>query len=67
MAAVVVNQDDAKIQSSGVAARQELAELRERMAVVKQKATSEEYRSLQDRVRDAKASLPVESDAATAT
>jgi hypothetical protein len=74
------------------AARQELAELRERMAVIKQEAAAEvdrkwvspwrtpdtfdlkvktrltghqEYRSLQNRVREAKASLPAEPDAAT--
>jgi hypothetical protein len=87
-----VNQDGAEVQSSRDAARQELAEMRERMAVIKQEAAVEvdrqwvspwrtpatydlkvktrltghqEYRSLQNRVRDAKASLPAESDAAT--
>ncbi|MGH4002103.1 MAG: hypothetical protein ACRDTJ_32080 [Pseudonocardiaceae bacterium] len=80
-----MNQDGAD------AVRQELAQLRERMAVIKQEAAIEvdrkwvspwrtqqtfdlkvktrltghqEYRSLQDRVRDAKASLPAEPDAA---
>jgi len=87
-----VNQEGAEIKSSGDAARQELAEMRERMAVIKQEAAAEvdrkwvspwrtpatydlkvktrltghqEYRSLQHRVRDAKASLLAESDAAT--
>jgi hypothetical protein len=87
-----VNQDGAEIKSSEDAARQELAEMRERMAVIKQEAAAEvdrkwvspwrtpatydlkvktrltghqEYRSLQNRVRDAKASLPAEPDAAT--
>lgn len=87
-----VNQAGTEIQSSGAAARQELAEMCERMAVIKQEAAAEvernwaspwrtpatydlkvktrltghqEYRSLQNRVRDAKASLPAESDAAT--
>lgn len=87
-----VNQAGTEIQSSGDAARQELAEMCERMAVIKQEAAAEvernwaspwrtpatydlkvktrltghqEYRSLQNRVRDAKASLPAESDAAT--
>lgn len=86
-----VNQEGAEIQSSGDAARQELAEMLERMAVIKQEAAAEvdrkwvspwrtpatydlkvktrltghqEYRSLQNRVRDAKASLPAESEAA---
>jgi hypothetical protein len=86
-----LNQEGAEIQSSGDAARQELAEMRERMAVIKQEAAVEvdrkwvspwrtpatydlkvktrltgnqEYRSLQNRVRDAEASLPAESDAA---
>ena len=79
-------------QGGKTAARQELATMQERMAVIKQEATVEvdrkwvspwrtqdtfdlkvktrltghqEYRSLQNRVRDAKASLPAESDAAT--
>jgi hypothetical protein len=74
------------------AARQELAQLRERMAVIKQEAAAEvdskwvspwrtqatfdlkvktrltghqEYRSLQDRVRDATARLPAEPNPAT--
>jgi hypothetical protein len=86
-----VNQEGTKIQSSGDAVRQELAEMRERMAVIKQEAAAEidrnwvspwrtpamydlkvktrltghqEDRSLQNRVRDAKASLPAEPDAA---
>lgn len=86
------NQDGAEFQGDVDAARQELAELRERMAVIKQEAAAEvdrkwvspwrtqdtfdlkvktrltghqEYRSLQHRVRDATARLPVEPDAAT--
>lgn len=86
-------QDDTNVQGSVDTVRQELATLRERMAVIKQETTDEvnrnwvspwrtpamfdlkvktrltghpEYRSLQNRVRDAKASLPAESDAATA-
>jgi hypothetical protein len=89
-----VNQHGAEVQGGVDAARQELAEMRERMAVIKQEAAAEvdrkwvspwrtqatfdlkvktrltghqEYRSLQDRVRDAKASLPAEPDAATET
>jgi hypothetical protein len=87
-----VNQQGAQVQGDVDAARQELAEMRERMAVIKQETAAEvdrkwvspwrtpdtfdlkvktrltghqEYRSLQNRVRDAKASLPAESDAAT--
>lgn len=87
-----VNQDGTEVQGSVDAARQELAQMRERMAVIKQETAVEvdrkwvspwrtpatfdlkvktrltghqEYRSLQNRVRDAKASLPAESDAAT--
>jgi hypothetical protein len=87
-----VNKAGTEMLSSADAARQELAQLRERMAVIKQETAVEvdrkwvspwrtpetfdlkvktrltghqEYRSLQDRVRDAKASLPAESDAAT--
>jgi hypothetical protein len=87
-----VNQDGAEVQGGVDALRQEVAELRKRMAVIKQKVTVEvnrnwvspwrtqatydlkvktrltghqEYRSLQNRVQDAKASLPAESDAAT--
>jgi hypothetical protein len=87
-----VNQEGAQVQGDVDAARQELAEMRERMAVIKQETAAEvdrkwvspwrtpdtfdlkvktrltghqEYRSLQNRVRDAKASLPAESDAAT--
>jgi hypothetical protein len=87
-----VNQDGAEVQGGVDAARQELAELLERMAVIKQEAAVEvdrkwvspwrtqdtfdlkvktrltghqEYRSLQDRVRDAQAGLQAESDAAT--
>jgi hypothetical protein len=86
------NQDGTEVQGSVDAVRQELAEMRERMAVIKQEAAVEvnrnwvspwrtpatfelkvktrltghqEYRSLQNRVRDTKASLPAESDAAT--
>lgn len=86
------NQDGTTIQGSVDAMRQEVATLRDRMAVIKQEATDEvnrnwvspwrtpatfelkvktrltghqEYRSLQNRVRDAQASLPAESDAAT--
>ena len=85
-------QDDAELRGGVDAARQELAALRERMAVIKQEAATEvdrkwvspwrtqdtfdlkvktrltghqEYRSLQNRVRDATARLPAESDAAT--
>jgi hypothetical protein len=87
-----VNQEGLEVQSSGDAARQELAKMRKRMAVIKQEAATEvdrnwvspwrtpatydlkvktrltghqEYRSLQNRVRDAQANLPAESDAAT--
>ena len=87
-----VHQDGTEVGGGVDAVRQELAEMRERMAVIKQEATVEvdrqwispwrtpamfdiqvktrltghqEYRSLQDRVRDATASLPPESDAAT--
>jgi hypothetical protein len=86
------NQDGVELQDGEDAARQELAKMHERMAVIKHEATIEvdrkwvspwrtqdtfdlkvktrltghqEYRSLQNRVRDAKASLPAESDAAT--
>jgi hypothetical protein len=87
-----VNHDGAEIQSSGDVARQELAQLRERMAVIKQETAAEvdskwvspwrtqetfdlkvktrltghqEYRSLQDRVRDATARRPAEPNPAT--
>ncbi len=87
-----VNQDGTEVQGGVDAVRHELAEMRERMAVIKQQAAVEvnrnwvspwrtpatfdlkvktrltghqEYRSLQNRVRDAKASLPAESDTAT--
>ncbi|MDQ3764856.1 MAG: hypothetical protein M3460_26075 [Actinomycetota bacterium] len=87
-----VNQDGTEIRGGVDAVRQELAQLRERMAVIKQEAAVEvdrnwvspwrtpatfdlkvktrltghqEYRSLQNRVRATKASLPAESDAAT--
>ena len=87
-----VNQDGAEVQGGVDAVRQELEQLRQRMAVIKQEATVEvdrnwsspwrtpamfdlkvktkltghqEYRSLQDRVRDATASLATESKAAT--
>jgi hypothetical protein len=88
-----VNQDDADLQGDAAeAVRQELEQLRQRMAVIKQEAIIEvdrnwaspwrtpgmfdlkvktrltghqEYRSLQDRVRDATASLAAESDAVT--
>jgi len=87
-----VNQGGAEVQGGVDALRQEVAELRKRMAVIKQEVTVEvnrtwvspwrtpatydlkvktrltghpEYRSLQNRLRDAKASLPAESDAAT--
>ena len=87
-----VNQDGAEVQGGVDAVRQELEQLRQRMAVIKQEATVEvdrqwvsswrtpamfdiqvktrltghqEYRSLQDRVRDATASLPPKSDAVT--
>jgi dynactin complex subunit len=87
-----VNQDGAEVQGGVDAVRQELEQLRQRMAVIKQEATVEvdrnwvspwrtpamfdlkvktrltshqEYRSLQDRVRDAMASLPAESDTVT--
>ena len=87
-----VNQDGAQFQGGVDAVRQELEQLRQRMAVIKQEATVEvdrnwaspwrtpamfdlkvktkltghqEYRSLQDRVRDAMASLATESKAAT--
>ena len=86
------NQDGAEVQGGVDAVRQELEQLRQRMAVIKQEATVEvdhnwsspwrtpamfdlkvktkltghqEYRSLQDRVRDATASLATESKAAT--
>jgi hypothetical protein len=86
------NQDDAELRGDVDAAQQELAALRERMAVIKQEAAAEvdrkwvspwrtqdtfdlkvktrltghqEYRSLQNRVRDATARLPVEPDTAT--
>jgi hypothetical protein len=86
-----VNQDGAEVQGGVAAARQELAEMRERMAVIKQEAAVEvdrkwvspwrtpdvfdlkvktrltanqEYRSLQNRVRDAEASLAAESHTA---
>jgi hypothetical protein len=86
-----VNQDGAEVQGRVGAARQELAEMRERMAVIKQEAAVEvdrkwvspwrtqdvfdlkvktrltahqEYRSLQNRVRDVEANLATESDAA---
>lgn len=89
-----MNQDGAEVQGGVDAVRQELEQLRQRMAVIKQEATVEvdrnwgspwrtpamfdlkvktrltshqEYRSLQDRVRDATASLPAESDAVTQT
>jgi hypothetical protein len=79
-----VDQDDTEVQGDADAVRQELAEMRERMAVIKHEVTVEvdrswvspwrtperfdlkvktrltghqEYRSLQDRVRDATASL----------
>jgi hypothetical protein len=85
-------QDGTEVHGGLDAVRQELAKLRERMAVIKQEVAVEvdrnwvspwrtpatfdlkvktrltghqEYRSLQNRVRDAKASLPAESDAAT--
>ncbi|HEX6404698.1 MAG TPA: hypothetical protein VF003_16305 [Pseudonocardiaceae bacterium] len=88
-----VNQDGAEVQGVD-AVRQELEQLRQRMAVIKEEAAVEvdrnwaspwrtqgmfdlkvktrltshqEYRSLQDRVRDATASLPAESDAVTQT
>ena len=84
--------DGTNVPGSVDAGREELAKLRERMAVIKQEVTdevnrnwvspwrtpatftlkvktrltgNEEYRSLQNRVRDAQASLPAESDAAT--
>jgi hypothetical protein len=87
-----VNHKGIEVQGDVDAVRDELAEMRERMAVIKQEVTVEvdrqwispwrtpamfdlkvktrltgrqEYRSLQDRVRDATASLPPESDAAT--
>ena len=87
-----VNQGGAEVQGGVDALRQEVAELRKRMAVIKQEVTVEvnrtwvspwrtpatydlkvktrltghpEYRSLQNRVRDAKAGLPAESDAVT--
>jgi hypothetical protein len=87
-----VSQDGAEVQGGVDAVRQELAELRERMAVIKQETAVEvdrkwvspwrtqdtfdlkvktrltghpEYRSLQNRVRDAETSLPAESDAVT--
>jgi hypothetical protein len=86
------NQDGVELQGGVDTAQQELAKMRERMAVIKHEATVEvdrkwvspwrtqdtfdlkvktrltghqEYRSLQNRVRDANASLPAESDAAT--
>jgi hypothetical protein len=87
-----VNREDTEIQGGVDAVHQELAKMRQRMAVIKQETAVEvdrkwvspwrtpdtfdlkvktrltghqEYRSLQDRVRDAKASLPPEPDAAT--
>ena len=87
-----VNPGGAEIRTTGDAARQELAQLRERMAVIKQETAVEvdskwvspwrtqetfdlkvktrltghqEYRSLQDRVRDATARLPAEPNPAT--
>ena len=89
-----INQEGAEVQGGVDAVRHELAQLRQRMAVIKQEATIEvdrnwvsgwrtpamfdlkvktrltshqEYRSLQDRVRDTEASLPAESDAVTQT
>jgi hypothetical protein len=88
------NQGGAEVQGGVDAVQEELDQLRQRMAVIKQEATVEvdrnwaspwrtpamfdlkvktrltshqEYRSLQDRVRDATASLPAESDAVTQT
>jgi hypothetical protein len=82
-----VTQDGAEVHGGVVAARQELVELRERMAVIKQEAAAEvdrkwvspwrtpdvfdlkvktrltahqEYRSLQNRVRDVEAGLAAE-------
>jgi dynactin complex subunit len=87
-----MDQDGAEVQGGVDAVRQELEQLRQRMAVIKQEATAEvdrnwaspwrthdmfdlkvktrltghqEYRSLQDRVRDAMARLPAESDTVT--
>ena len=84
-----MNQDGAEVQGGVDAVRQELEQLRQRMAVIKQEVTvvvdrnwisgwrtpamfdlkvktrltsHQEYRSLQDRVRDATASLPAEAD-----
>ncbi|MGH3771480.1 MAG: hypothetical protein ACRDRW_08815 [Pseudonocardiaceae bacterium] len=86
-----MNQDGAEVQVDVTAERQELADMRARMAVIKQEAAAEvdrkwvspwrtpdvfdlkvktrltanhEYRSLQNRVRDAEASLAVGSDTA---
>jgi hypothetical protein len=87
-----IDQDEAEVQGRMGAARQELEQLRQRMAVIKQETIIEvdrnwespwrtqamfdlkvktrltghqEYRSLQDRVRDATASVAARSDAAT--
>jgi hypothetical protein len=87
-----VSQDGTEVQGGGDAAQQELAEMRERMAVIKQEAAVEvdskwvspwrtpdvfdlkvktrltanqEYRSLQNRVRDAEASLAARPEVAT--
>jgi hypothetical protein len=87
-----VHQDGVEVQGGVDAVRQELEQLRQRMAVIKQEATAEvdrnwaspwrtpdmfdlkvktrltghqEYRSLQDRVRDAMARLPAEADTVT--
>jgi len=87
-----VDHDGAEIRTIGDAARQELVQLRERMAVIKQETAAEvdskwvspwrtqatfdlkvktrltghqEYRSLQDRVRDATARRPAEPNPAT--
>ncbi len=87
-----VNHDGAEICTIGDVARQELVQLRERMAVIKQETAAEvdskwvspwrtqatfdlkvktrltghqEYRSLQDRVRDANARLLAEPKLAT--
>jgi hypothetical protein len=87
-----VHQDGVEAQGDVDAVRQELEQLRQRMAVIKQETTvdvdrnwaspwrtpamfdlkvktrltsHQEYRSLQDRVRDATASLPAESHTVT--
>lgn len=87
-----VSQDGAEVQGGRNAARQELEQLREQMAMIKQEVAVEvdrtwvspwrtqqvfdlkvqtrltgnqEYRSLQNRARDAEASLASESDVAT--